>query len=310
MGINTASAFVGFAKQTAKASGATTATFAHGIASGKPFDRQPELTEDNISTGNVMIGGANLSANNPGSEYETRMFAMSIGAYLYAILGGKAVSGSSTYTHVLSVAAAQPWFTTWGKLGSQWYKTIDSKLVGLNIEITGAGVVKVSPKWLGCTPSKVTAPTITNDETAATPFAGAGGTFQWDQDGSTLATAKIVSANVSIERAGDYEQIAASITPDNISDGGLKITGALTLRPDDDTDLWDSTNISAAEYGSFSLGLASGANTVTLASTRATLMGGWPDYDANGASALVPFAFQSYGDSNFTATVVNTLASY
>lgn len=310
MAINTAAMLVAFAKQTAKGSGATTAGFSHGVASGKPFDLQANLAVDDLSTGAVMAAGAALESADPGADYETRMFAKSIGAYLFGVLGGKSVSGAGPYTHVIVPASSTPWWTQWGKLDAQWYKVIDSKLKGLSISWEGPGIIKVKPKWIGCTPSKVSAPTITNDEASAATFFAAGGTFKYDVDGATVATAPIVSGNIDIERGSDYERESASITPSNISDGNLAISGSLVLRPTDDTDLWAASNVSAAVYGSYEIALASGTDSVKLACTRANFSGGWPDYDKSGPSALVPFAFDCYGDANFTATVINALASY
>ncbi len=79
---------VGLAKQSAKGTAATNATFAFGIRDGGVFSAElPQEREEITQSASLIAPAANRGLVVPGAEFGTRAYAGSIGLLLYAALG-------------------------------------------------------------------------------------------------------------------------------------------------------------------------------------------------------------------------------
>lgn len=80
---------------------------------------------------------------------------LSLGALLYGVLGGKAVSGGGDpYTHTFTNAATLPYFTFWRMLANGLYEEFDDCVIThLNIHGEYGLPLTVTPTIMGLTPS-------------------------------------------------------------------------------------------------------------------------------------------------------------
>lgn len=121
-----------FAKQSAKGTPATAATFRIPLVGGtvRP-QRTVEILEE-TGTSRVRTQSNVMRAAVEGNpEYAVRPDAL--GLLLYAVLGAKAVAGAGDpYTHTFTNAAEQPWLTFWRQLENLKYeKFVDCKVTQL-----------------------------------------------------------------------------------------------------------------------------------------------------------------------------------
>lgn len=315
-----------FGKQSAKGTPAGTVGFTFPVTGGKPFNH--DITQDLVELTGTSPGRgvADRTLIVPGASLPTLAFVKSIGVPLYSLLGGYAVTGTGPYTHTVTPALEPlPYQTAWGRYNTDYVRIQDAKCDSLTISFDGAGLCSVEQTWMGTTSLWASTPgAATNDDTTigAAAFRAAGGTFQIDVDGTTVATYCIRSGSVTFARNMSSDTCAASVTPDDITSGVLEVTWSLTIVPA--STLVDVRNVvtgtttgttpsSAPVYGAANIVLTEGTNTLTLASNRIDYLAETPDADPAGGSAEVVLegrALAGSGVQQITATLVNGVASY
>lgn len=320
-------ALVAFALQAVAGTPAAAPQYTIGVLSGSKmvdFSAEDKVDEDYIAG----VGAATHAYRESvaaAADFGTRALVKSLGALLYGILGSKSVSGAGPYTHIFTMGDTIPMFTVWGKLDSEIRKLQDGKIdelkiawdlrKPLDVNVTMPGLMPVAPF-----PASV--PAGGTDDRMGTYFKPVGGTFQWDVDGSTLATIALKSATLTFKRNCEASDISAQVTPDAIDEGLLEVEVELKARVTDLTAARTILTGTAAGntasnepvYGSFSLGVAAGTHSLVLASTRLPWTTEASESDSKGGpieatfkgTALVP-AGQT---TPITATLINDVATY
>lgn len=140
-----------FAIQSAKGSAAAASAFRIRLSGG--FTIQPDkpaTRSGGVSTGRVALSGYVPSVRARG-EPESYLRPTFVGALLYAVLGAKAVSGSSDpWTHTFTVANTQPWLTFWRQSGGVIFERfVDCKVTQLRLSSKAGEPVRVAFTVLG-----------------------------------------------------------------------------------------------------------------------------------------------------------------
>lgn len=325
MPIQSALAQVGVAKQSAKATAAANPTFAHGLTDGSILTAEvSQDAEERTSSVRASVG-VNRTSVIPGIDFSSRVHPASVGMYALAALGTDAVTGTSPYTHAITLADSLPYLTMFGKLGSNIYKVQDVKIdsLGFSWSKTDPLAMKVAGIGTSITYTGATF-TATTDETIGTPsayFAGSAGTFSLDTISGTPATANIVGGEITIANNLEPIILSGSVVPADIFEGRQDLECSFDLVVDD-LNYWRSvltgstsgtTAAAAPSYGSFSVAFTSGANTLTLAATKVAFTTDFPDADPAGGPVQITLAgviVRPNSGSPLTITAVNTTASY
>lgn len=312
---------VGVAKQSAKGSAAANPTFAHGVTDGAVLALDITQDADERTAGSLGRTDAVRTAAMPAASFTSRAHAKSLGLYLYAALGGKAVTGTGPYTHTITPADALPYLTLAGKLDTVLTQIRDYKIDGLTISWSENNPLEVQVEGMGTAISFPGSFTPTTDDTAASFFTPVGGTFTLSSSTGTPATARVTGGEIAI--ANGLEGIAASgsILPDDIFNAQREITCSFDITPEN-LDEWraiatgTSSGASVSQtvpYGSFSMAFADGTNSLTLAATRVAFTSDFPDADPAGGPVTITLAgvvLKPSAGNHITATLVNSQASY
>jgi hypothetical protein len=146
-----------------------------------------------------------------------------IGAYLYAAMGGKAVTGAGDpWTHTFTLANTQPYLTLFRMLGAGLFERFsDAKITSLQFASTAGGILAVTVGIAGLTPAfKTTAETTVQPETTE-PFLHMDAKAQFVFEGS--AVSRIRSSTLTIA-TGAEATFGDSSTGDDVSEGMHEIT--------------------------------------------------------------------------------------
>lgn len=323
MAIQSALAQVGAAKQTAKGSAAAAPMFAHGVTGGAVMVVAVDQELEDHTSGKRQSPGVNRTAVTPGLDFQCRAHSKSVGLYLFGALGGKATSGTGpTYTHAFTLADDLPYLTIFGTLNGNIYSVQDCKIDSLGLSWEGNNPVEVSASGTGTIAGFPASFTPTTDDTYASYFTAAVGTFKMDVDSGTAVTAPISSGEISISNSVEAIMLSGSITPSDVSVGRQEVEVTLEIVVNDLTD-WrtiltgtaaGTTASATTVYGSFEIVFTNGTDTLTLASTRVAFTTDFPEADPSGGpvklslAGLVPLT--AAGAAGFTATLVNAQATY
>lgn len=321
MPIQSALALVGGAKQSGKGSPATDPTYQHGITDGQVMTVEVSQDLESRTSGTRFAPSVNRTGVQPGIDFTCRGHASSIGLWLYAALGSKSVTGSSTYTHVFSTGADLPYLTAFGSMDSNLYAVEDVKVDSLEVSWSENEPVEFAVTGMGTDVAFPSTITPATDDSAATYMRPAGGSFQVDIDGTTLAAAKVTAGSVSINNSLSPIMLSGTITPSDVFPGQQAIEVSLDVTPENLND-WrtiltgtsNGTTVAATPvYGSFSIQFTDGTNTLTLAATKVAFTTEFPSADAGGGPVTITLAglvVIPASGSPFTATLVNAVATY
>lgn len=322
MPIQSALALVGGAKQSAKGSAATDPTYQHGITDGQVLTVEVSQDLESRTSGTRFAPAVNRTGVMPGIEFTCRGHVSSIGLWLFGALGAKSVSGTSpNYTHTFSTGADLPYLTAFGSLDSNLYSVEDVKVDSLEVSWSENEPVEFAVTGMGTNVGFPATITPTTDDSAAAYLRPAGGSFQIDIDGTTLAAAKVTGGSVSINNNLAPIMLSGTITPGDVFPGQQAIEVSLDVTPDNLND-WrtiltgtsNGTTVSAAPiYGSFSVQFTDGSKTLTLAATKVAFTTEFPSADAGGGPVTLSLAGMVVipaAGSPLTATLTNGIASY
>lgn len=319
--IQSAIAQVGVSKQSGKGSVAASATFAHGVTGGSVMTVEIAQELEERTSGVRISPAVNRTGVMPGVDFTGRAHPKSVGLWLYGALGSVSVSGSSTYTHVITVGSDLPYLTTFGKLGSNIYSVRDLKVDSLGFSFDQANPVEMSVSGMGTVVGYPGAFSINNDDSLSPYYTAAAGTFKLDVDSSTPVTASITAGEINIANALETIMLSGSISPDDVFPGRheTEVSFDIVVGDLDDwrtlvTGMSSGSSAQAAPvYGSFEVVFTSGTNSLKLEAANCAFTTEFPEANPGGGPVTLSLAglvTQTNAGAGLTATVINDVASY
>ena len=226
------------AKQTAKGTAATAATYRTRVSGGnvEPVSNIITLAETGTSRlPRTLLKVSHGVDGNPATYVRDDIF----GLWLYLALGTQSVAGAADpYTHTATPANLLPYFTLWRKLGDLvWEKFIDCKVAQLEFTSEAENALQVTLTIVGTRANALDAATY-NTEAGAAPEAGAGqtnsGAFAHGMGSGLLlvegaAVTRMERVAVTIAN-GASRQYGDSVYADDVSEGAQSITVATRER--------------------------------------------------------------------------------
>lgn len=321
MPMQSAIAQIGAAKQSGKGTAAASPTFAHGITDGAVLSLDITQDADERTSGSLGLSDVNRTAAMPGAGFTCRAHPKSVGLYLYAALGAKAVTGAGPYTHTLTPADSLPYLTLFGKLDAQLTQVTDFKVDSLTLSFSENDPLEVQVEGMGTALAFPGSFSPSVDDTAASYFTAVGGTFLLDTDSATPAAARITAGEIAVANGLEGIMASGSILPDDLFNSQREVTCSFDIVPDN-LNHWRTIATgsnsgagvsSSVPYGSFSVSFVNGTDTLTLVATRVAFTCDFPDADAGGGPVSITLAglvLKPSGGAQLTATLVNAQASY
>lgn len=317
--IQSAIAQVGVAKQSGKGSVAASPTYAHGVTGGSVMTVEIAQELEERTSGVRMSPAVNRTGVMPGIDFTGRAHPRSVGLWLYGALGSISTAGS--YTHTITVGDDLPYLTTFGKLGSNIYSVRDLKVDALGFSFENANPVEMSVSGMGTVVGYPGAFNVVTDDSLASYFTAASGTFKLDTDSSTPVTASITSGEINIANALETIMLSGSISPDDVFPGRHETEvsfDVVVANLDDWRILTTGTNsgssASAAPiYGSFEIAFTSGTDILKLEAAKCAFTTEFPEANPGGGPVTLSLAglvVQTAAGAGLTATVTNSVVSY
>lgn len=303
--------YLGLARQSAgKGTPVTTALVGVGTLGGQTF----QVPIDQDADPQTLAGGANdrfapsavRTAIHPGAEAQLRAYPKTAGLLFYGALGANVLAGAGPFTNTATPAQTLPYFTVFGRMGSEHARATDAVVDTLSLEVdeTNPASMSVTFRAAGAPLLGQSAPTYTNDESVVPFMGGVGGTFQVDVDGTSLATARLTGFTCEINNNLEEVMLAAAIAPDDVFPAQQTIEGTIRMKPVDLAD-WRSvltatpagtTASNVPVYGSFSIKIVDpitpASNFLTLTSNRASMLTDFPEGDPGGGAVELEFAYR------------------
>jgi hypothetical protein len=314
---------VGIAKQTVKGTPAANPMFALGVKSGAVASVDIDQDDEDITSATRISPGSNRTAVKSGETFTSRVFARSIGLYMFLALGAKAVSGAGPYIHVITNANVLTYGTLFGEQDGNLFAVQDGIVDELSLKWDGAGPVELSVTAKGTILNLSPTFVATTDESggAITYMAAAGGTFKLDVSSATPATARVTAGEIKIKNNAEEVILSASVVPDDVFVGQQEFDVSLTIVPNDYTD-WrkavtgtgaGTTASQVAIYGSYEVQFTDGTNTLKVAQLRVAFLADLPEADPKGGPQKLELKGRGKlpaSGAAMTATVTNTQVSY
>jgi hypothetical protein len=319
--IQSAIAQIGVAKQSGKGSVAASPTYAQGVTGGAVMTVEVAQELEEHTSGVRMAPGVNRTGVMPGIDMTGRAHPKSIGLWLYGALGSVSTSGSSTYTHVFTTGDDLPYLSAFGKLGSNVYSVRDVKVDSLGFSFEAANPVEISAAGMGTVVGYPGAFSPVTDDTKATYFTAASGTFKLDVDSATPVTASITSGEITVSNAVETIMLSGSISPDDVFPGRqeAEATFEIVVANLDDwrTILTGTSNGTTTEdepvYGSFEIVFTNGTDSLKLEAGKCAFTTEFPEANPSGGPVTLSLAGLVVQDANsvgLKATLINDVASY
>lgn len=325
MPINSITAVAGVAKQTAQGALAANPTFAHGLAGGAPIAVESSQSALEVTTGKRASANVIRESVKASAEISAPAYLKSLGLYLLGALGTDTVTGSGPYVHTYATGDL-PYLSIFAKGISSTIEAIrDCKIDELTLKWDGAKPVEMSAKAAGTVFSYASTFTAATDETASESFlVPVGGTFQFDTTGSTLASARVISGELSIKNNVATIDASASVVPVDVKEGIQEHTLKLTIVPDDLAEFrktltgsTSGTTISeTVPTGSVSLVFKEngGSGQLAVTGSKVAFLTSFPEADPKGGPIEIELAgiavIPAGGTSPLTYALTNAQASY
>lgn len=320
---NTALSAAGVAKQTAKGAPAANPAYWAGVTGGSMLDAEVDQAPDEITTG--MAGQSAFGRNSVSlaADYSTFLFPKYIGTLLLGVLGNRQTTGEAApYTHVFTLGDTVPYLSFFSKLDAELRCLADAKIDELSFAWDSTGAVEVNIGAMGAAWSYPESITPVADESLAKYFRAVGGTYKYDIDGNTLATAKVLGGSITFKRNVEADVLSASVVPDDVHEGALEAEVELKIRAaslaDVRTILTGTANGSTISnepvYGSYEVEFMSGTDKLKFAASKVPFTAQSPEADpAGGPLELTltgPMLIPDGATTPVTATLINSVASY
>jgi Phage tail tube protein len=214
---------VRFGIQAAKGTPLAASTQGLYLAGGTP--PRPMRTEEAFAETTSLRMRSDRYVSEVHSEGAPQFYVMpkSIGALIYAALGGKSVTGAGDpWTHTIIPAASTPWLTFWRMIGNLLYgRFSDCKVKTLVIHGESGKPLTVTATIIGMTPVHKTAAETTAPIEVTQRFMHYDGAGALMVEGAAVASIRnfdITIENNSATVPGD------SLTPNDVSEGELVVT--------------------------------------------------------------------------------------
>jgi hypothetical protein len=320
--------YLGIARQTSgKGTPATTAVYGLGLLGGSsfamPIDQEKEAQTLSGGVGDRAAVGVNRLAAHPGAAPRFRAYQRSLPMFLRAALGTLVTSGAGPFTHTLTSAQLLDYWTLFGRKGSDHERVTDAVCEELKMSWTERGPLECEATFMGANyVMGAASPTVTNDEVGQEYWGPISGTLQYDVNSGTPVTGKVTGFEVTIKNNLEEIPVSSALTPDDLFPGEQAVSGVIKVKPDNLND-WrailtgtDAGTVVSVDpiYGSFSMLVTDGTNTLTNSATRAAFMTEFPEADPAGGAVELDLAFDcvrpTAGGTMFTAAVVNQTTSY
>lgn len=307
---------MGLGKQTALGSPETNPTYALGVTDGSIVTVDVQQEAEERTSAYLASTGVNRTGVVAGFDFTCRAHANSVGLLTFAALGTDTYSSG---THTLTAAASIPYLTVFGtRPGNTTHSVQDAKVDSLEFSWDGNNPLEVKASGMGTVVNYAASFTATTDDTYATYFRPAGGTFSVDVDGGSAvpAISKITGGSVSLTRNLQEIMVSGTITANDVFEGRLDVECSFDVVIDDwsawrATVTGTSTGTSAAAtplYGTFSCQFTDGTNTFTLAGSRVAFTADLPSADPAGGYVTLSLAglamMPATGGTPLTATLV------
>lgn len=254
-----------FAKQTAKGTAATTATYQVPLTGGNimPARSTSDVEETTTTRLRSQSFVENVSVEGE-PEYAIRL--PSLGLLLYGAMGAKAVTGAADpYTHTFTLANTQPWMTFWRMAADLVYERFVDVKTNLTITSEAGQPVRASFSLQGLTNSSLTSATHTT-ALASVILDNGDVLMHYDGAGAFQVEGTAVSSieRIALSINNNYTlQQGDSITGYDVSEGMRDITIETTQS------ITDAALYNRFHYGSASpsSGTAANVNVLELASS-------------------------------------------
>lgn len=323
MALQKAIALAGVAIQAAVGTPAANPSFVHGVSDGSIFTMDLQQDRAPVTTSQRTAPYVDRTGALAGFSFTTRPPARSVGAWLYAALGGKSVTGAGPYTHTLSQALALPSLTVFAKLDDKVMAVQDAKVGQLAFSWGDDGILSMQVEGMGTLVNyAATFAGSPVDDTFLQPLSANGGVLKFAASGASPAVAPVKAGSVTINNNLDAVKLSSSVMVGLIKEGRQDIDLALTLVPAA-LDEWrtmatgSSGGTAASEapvYGSADLKVVVGSDSLQLVANRVAFAAGFPAADPQGGAAEIELAgtavLTTAGAAAITGTLLNTQATY
>lgn len=322
--MDTSLAAIGFAIQADGSTPATEPEFQHPVEPGsKLVDFPIEQKEDEMTRSEVSsTSGEYRESVGAVADYTTRAWPQSIGAYLYAIMGGLDASGSLPTTHTITPDALTPFATLFDRLDDEYRVSAHHRLDQLKIEGEGGKPIKVTPSWMGRTVGFKSSLTPVVDEEFLPYFLGVNATPVVGLDaGGTTHDAEVLKWVITMKRNNVADVYSGSLTAGAVHNAGFVADVEATVRVPDMgivrrllTGAVDGSNATATVLeGLFGLTLTSGTGSVTISAPRIPWQTERQETGKDGEPGELTLKGKCYAGSGVpavTAVVVTDYADY
>ena len=314
----------GLAKQTAKGTGASAATYGYGSDGGTLFKLDLDENEIPLTWSNRDILAFDRQGVKPSQSGGALATPSLIGLLLLGVLGADAVTGSGPYIHTMTPAATLPYLTSFGTFGTaDFFSIVDSKVSSLELSWEAAGKVMAKYEIPGCTPAFLAAaPTFTNLEVPSSVgyFTAGGGAFTLESVAATVTGGSIKFDTHIVQPIA-----SATVLPPDVVEGKTEVTYSLKILPTD-THLFREVYFGSAAAGALSsiattprLGSVScsftgpGTDTLVISSPQMRFMVEFPESSPDGGPAeltLAGTATLPSSGSSVSAVLTNAVPTY
>ena len=329
--INKSIGLIGVAKQTAKGTAASAPDYVHGLTGGNTFTLDREVNSADVSCG-VRAGlDSYVNKTIPGLDFEMYGYSDVMPLYFLGVLGSIAssqVGTSDYYSHVVTIGDLLPYFTFWGRVGSEYTSVAGCKIDGIEMEFEGNAPLEFGVTVIGMSSTFGLSafPGSTDPSCFDGYFVPTGGTFKIETLGDTPSVAPITKGSLKLSNNCSAIPLAGQIEPGDVEEGKLTSSGSITVRPENMAlyrkmvtgSATGTAPTGAMVYGSFELNFKHSKksdHTLKIEASRVPFTADFPDVDPAGGAAEIEFSFADIGiasasGSPVTVTIVNEVEAY
>jgi hypothetical protein len=325
MPLQTLTAQIGVAKQSARGTIAANPTYAHGLSSGAPVMSEATQNPLEVTTGKRAASTMIREIVKSGGGGTFPAYIRTLGLYLLGAIGTDTVTGAGPYLHTYTTGDL-PYLSVFAKgIGSEIAAVKDCKLDELSLKWEGAKPLELSISAMGTNFSYPSTFTVGTDDTGSDAFlVPVGGTFEVDVVGSTPATARVISGELTIKNNVSSVDASGSIEPVDQIEGLQEHEVKLTIVPDDMaafrealTGASNGTAVaSTVPYGAVNLVFKEngGNGTLTVSGTKVAFSVAFPEASPSGETTKLELAgiavLPAGGSSPLTYALSNGVATY
>lgn len=333
MSVNTSIGLIGVAKQTDKKTPATKPTYIHGLTGGQTFQLDRSVEDANVTCGIRTSTDSYVDTIEPGVDFETYGYSDVLPLYFEGAMGNIVSAENSTdsslHDHTVTMGDELAYYTFWGRIGGEYTETDGCKIDEIEMEFEGNSPLSFGITALGIDATLGLA-SFPGDSVDPSCFDGyfvpTAGTFKVDTLGSTPVEAPVTAGSLTLANDCEAFYLAGQVTPGDIQEGKLTVSGSVTVKPDDMA-LYRKM-VTGSEtgtkptgdmvYGSFEWTFQHSKNknhVMKVSASRVPFNCDFPSVDPDGGAAELEFSFDQIGvssrdESPLTVVFTNGVESY